>query len=99
QLSLRLYNELTMHSMTTKTVDMLERVYERLMHAASLDLKPEALSNLMSTIEGFHGSAKISGAGGGDCVLAFFDTQASYDEALEYFYHSKYPLIHLRRSQ
>ncbi|MFP4077849.1 MAG: mevalonate kinase [Candidatus Izemoplasmataceae bacterium] len=99
RLSLRLYNELASPMNVTAIVDALEQGYEKLMHAGRLNVKTAALDALIETIGTFHGSAKISGAGGGDCVLAFFEEETLYHDALEHFKHTQYPIIHLRRSQ
>ncbi|MFW6284963.1 MAG: hypothetical protein ACOC2X_01155 [Bacillota bacterium] len=97
QLSLTLYNELEGRLPCTHTISALNHAYDRLIEAASLDLKPAPLEALMTTIEAFGGVAKISGAGGGDCVLAFFDHPATYKKAWHHFTLSEYPCIHLRR--
>ncbi|MFW6298093.1 MAG: mevalonate kinase [Bacillota bacterium] len=98
QLSLTLYNELRTQAKGTKTLSALDQAYDQSMRAASVDLKPVPLKTLMTTINAFGGVSKISGAGGGDCVLAFFEDPEAYKKALDYFTKSEYPCIHFRRN-
>lgn len=53
------------------------------------------LEHIVNTLDMFKGHAKFSGAGGGDCVIAFFDSRNAYLQAKKHFIDTPYPIIEI----
>ena len=64
-------------------IDNLRQLYRILCEmasAAQLNYTTPAIESIVALVEQYGGGAKPSGAGGGDCVIALFPTEAAQNK-------------------
>ncbi|MGM0435902.1 MAG: mevalonate kinase family protein [Bacillota bacterium] len=83
------------HVPKVKILDDIHDKMHQFSHKQNLSVITEPIETLVKTLRSFEGEAKFSGAGGGDCVIAFFDTQKDAVQAKQHFMATPYPIIEI----
>lgn len=95
RLSLTLHEALVHGRDVTGAFRAAHRALETLAVSHGLPLFPVPVQRAVEKLESLGATAKLSGAGGGDCVLGFFRHKTDYRRALVHLDQGSYPVIHL----
>mgnify|MGYP003871498691 CR=1 FL=1 len=83
------------HQASSMPLDGIHDFMRRFSRKHALSIVTPPLDRLVKTLHSFGGNAKVSGAGGGDCVIGFFDTPRKSLQAKNAFTDASYPIIEI----
>lgn len=95
RLSLILHDTLTSGRDASLTIREANRMLERIARRLKLPLFPKDVKRALDALSTIGATPKLSGAGGGDCVLGFFSHEKDYRKALFRLDRGMHPVIHL----
>lgn len=87
---------ITLKENKSNTIDIINELALNLKDLDQLTgglLITQEMNEIENIVKRFNGSMKLSGSGGGDCVIAFFNTQSEMKQAQEEIIKQSYPTL------